>query len=76
MPLIRLFEVTQVRTVRVTANDLISAAAIATSAFEHGQDSDNGVMQDKAPVGVWGNTVSQIKEVSLSVDAEDRWDTP
>lgn len=57
MPEIRNFEVTQVRSVRVQANNLADAVRIASAAFENG----------KAPDGVWGNTTGRIRDKEIYV---------
>lgn len=67
MPEIRRYKVAQVREVEVEANSVTDAARIAAAAFEHGQNSDSGVANGKAPEGVWGNTIRRIREVSLEV---------
>ncbi len=65
MPEMKYFEVTQTRRVKVTANSANEAVAIASAAFEHGQDSNGGVAKDKGPAGVWGNTRSRIEVTSI-----------
>lgn len=72
MPEIKYFEVTQTRVVHVQANRHADAAVIAEAAFEHGQNSDNGIKIEKAPVGIWGNTTSKITTVDLTVELERR----
>lgn len=70
---VRHYIVTQVREVKVTANNAEEAMIIAGVAFEHGQNADAGVkMGDlKRAQGIWGNTSSRIREVELNVK-EDR----
>lgn len=69
MPEMKNYKVTQTREVYVTANKASDAVVIAQAAFEHGQmRSEPSVVAGKGPEGVWGNTVSRIEEVSISVE--------
>lgn len=68
MPEIRRYKVVQTREVIVVANTHEGAVCIASAAFEHGQDSNGALKKDMGPQGVWGNTDSHIKEVSLHCD--------
>jgi hypothetical protein len=79
MPEIQHYIVTQTRTVKVTANDSVSAALIASLAFKNGQNSGNGVKleglseDDRTRLeGVWGNTAGAIKEDNLRIDKDGR----
>lgn len=65
MPEMRTYKVMQTREVVVRANKHVDAVRIAAVAFEHGQDSNGGLRKDTGPEGVWGNTDSRIKEISL-----------
>lgn len=70
MPVIQHFVVTQTREVMVSANSIGDAVLIGAHAFEHGQNSDNGIRNPHAlePRGVtWGNTSGPIKDVELTV---------
>lgn len=76
MPEMRYYVVKQTREVKVTANSAADAAQIAGYAFEHGQNSDNGVHSAHPSVapqshplnGIWGNTTTKIRETSLYID--------
>jgi len=70
MPAIRYFEVEETRVVRVAAHGPAQAGIIAQAAFDHGQNSDNGVVTGKGPVDVWGNTMTRIRTVSINVEEE------
>ncbi len=65
MPEMMHFKVVQTRQVMVTANSAADAVRLSAAAFEHGQNSDGGIARDKGPEGVWGNTTSRIKEMSI-----------
>lgn len=65
MPEIRRYTVIETRKVRVQANSARDATMIAAAAFDHGQDSRQGVAKDKAPAGIWGNTTHAIRVVGL-----------
>lgn len=69
MPEIIHYTITQTRTVDVTANNVSDAVQIAEAAFEHGQNSDNGIIikYGKAPAGIYGNTTTRIKEIMLEI---------
>lgn len=71
MPTTKHYKVIQIRVIEVMANSAIDAVRIASSAFEHGQNSDRGVAEGKAPEGVWGNTTKQIVETELSATQYD-----
>lgn len=70
MPAMRRYRVVEMREVYVDAHDVVSAAQIAGAALKHGQDSSHGVAQGKAPEGVWGNTVTQIRAIDISATEE------
>lgn len=71
MPEIRHYTVRQVREVKVHANSAVDAARIAAAAFEHGHlGATTSVAAGKSPDGVWGNTMSRIREIDLHVTEE------
>ena len=73
MPEIRHYTVRQVREVKVTANSAVDAARLAEAAFVHGHlGHTTSIAADKGPEGVWGNTMSHIREIDLHV-TEDRY---
>lgn len=73
MPEMRHYIVTQVREVKVTANSIVDAGRIASAAFEHGHlGTTTSVAQGKSPEGVWGNTMSRIREIDLHVREEGK----
>lgn len=63
MPEVKYFTVTQEREVRVRANTAVDACRIAEAAFKNGQNADTGVVN--GPEGIYGNTVTRIKETSI-----------
>lgn len=68
MPEIRHYVVQQVREVKVTANSATGAALLAEAAFEHGHAlGSTAIAAGKAPEGVWGNTMSRVREIDLHV---------
>lgn len=67
MPEIIHYTITQTRTVDASANNVTDAVRIAQVAFEHGQNSDNGVIEAHAPIDVYGNTTSRIREIALDI---------
>lgn len=71
MPTTKHYNVVQTREVEVMATSATDAIRIASSAFEHGQNSERGVAEGKAPEGVWGNTTKQIVETELSATQYD-----
>lgn len=70
MPAMRRYRVTEMREVYVDANSVVDATRIGGAAFEHGQDASHGVAQGKAPEGVWGNTVTQVRAIDISATEE------
>lgn len=73
MPEVRRYTVTQIREIKVHANSAVDAARIAEAAFEHGHlGTTPSVAANKGPEGVWGNTMSRIREIDLHV-TEDRY---
>lgn len=66
MPTIRRYRVVEMREVYVDANTAVDATRIAGAAFEHGQDERYGVAQGKAPEGIWGNAVTQVRTIDIS----------
>lgn len=66
MPEMKHYIVTQTREVHVSANSAKDAGVIAAAAFEYGQNSSHGVI--KGPAGVWGNTDTQIRVISMQVN--------
>jgi hypothetical protein len=73
MPEIKNFVVVQTSTVRVRANSARDAALIAAAAFDHGQNSDQGIAKPEAvPEGVWGNTTHAIRVTGIqAIDISD-----
>lgn len=65
MPEIRYYTVTQQRQVQVTANNVCDATRLAEKAFEEGQASNHGLWNKLGLDGVWGDTTSKIREISL-----------
>jgi hypothetical protein len=66
--IIKTYEVQQTREVEVVAHNEVDALAIATAAFNNGQNSDDGVVD--GPINVWGNTTKKIKLIDATVREE------
>jgi hypothetical protein len=67
MPEIRHFEVTEVRTVRVRANNYADALKIAGAAFTNGQNSNNEV-KPPLPDVAFGDATSQVRVVDIHIE--------
>lgn len=70
MPETRYFTVTQTREVSVRANTTSDAILLAVCAFKHGQGPNGRLYEHLAPEGIWGNTISEIKELSLEAQLD------
>ncbi len=68
MPEIREYTVIEVRKVRVSANNPRDAVRIGACAFDHGQNSSQGILKEHAPEGIWGNTTHAIRVISLHAE--------
>lgn len=64
------FVVRETREVRVKADDMQDAIALASAAFKEGQDSDHGIKWSK-PFGVEGDTIDRIRVVNVKAVEED-----
>lgn len=65
---LRRYNVTQTKEVTVEARNSADARALAICAFEKGQTSAGKLYSDIAPIGVDGNTTSQVTLAGILVE--------
>lgn len=65
------FIVRETREVRVKAEDMQDAIALANAAFKEGQDEDDWGIKWHKPFGVDGDTIDRIRTVNVKAIEED-----